>query len=77
MIERVTESPRTVLVVDDSEDTRVMYGAYLRHVGFHVREAATGAAVPACRGARRSGPEAGRARGGAAPRARSGSALAR
>jgi CheY-like chemotaxis protein len=45
MIERVTESPRTVLVVDDSEDTRVMYGAYLRHVGFRVREAATGAAA--------------------------------
>jgi two-component system, cell cycle response regulator DivK len=45
MLERVTESPRTVLVVDDSEDTRVMYGAYLRHVGYHVREAATGAAA--------------------------------
>lgn len=45
MLERVTESPRTVLVVDDSEDTRVMYGAYLRHVGFRVREAATGAAA--------------------------------
>ncbi len=45
MLERVIESPRTVLVVDDSEDTRVMYGAYLRHVGYHVREAATGAAA--------------------------------
>lgn len=45
MLERVTESPRTVLVVDDSEDTRVMYGAYLRHVGYRVREAATGAAA--------------------------------
>jgi two-component system, cell cycle response regulator DivK len=45
VIERVMDSPRTVLVVDDSEDTRVMYGAYLRHVGFHVREAATGAAA--------------------------------
>ncbi|HZS59816.1 MAG TPA: response regulator [Gemmatimonadaceae bacterium] len=31
--------------MDDSEDTRIMYGAYLRHVGFHVREAATGAAA--------------------------------
>jgi two-component system, cell cycle response regulator DivK len=45
VIEREIDAPRTVLVVDDSEDTRLMYGAYLRHVGYQVREAATGAAA--------------------------------
>lgn len=36
---------RTVLVVDDSADTREMYGSYLRHRGFGVLTAPDGAAA--------------------------------
>ena len=32
----------TILLVEDDDDTRRVYGVMLRHAGFHVVEAATG-----------------------------------
>nr|MCU0626327.1 hypothetical protein [Gemmatimonadaceae bacterium] len=34
---------RTVLMVEDNEDNRLIYATMLRHVGFDVREATDGA----------------------------------
>ena len=39
---------RRVLVVDDYEDARELYGAYLRHVGYEVTTAADGSAALRC-----------------------------
>lgn len=35
-------SPRTVLIVDDDLDTRIVFGTYLRHFGLRVIEATNG-----------------------------------
>jgi CheY-like chemotaxis protein len=49
------DEQRTVLLVEDDEDSRFMYGTILRHVGYAVREAVDGeAALAIARGTRPS-----------------------
>ena len=42
MQEQGATTQRTILLVEDDDDTRRVYGATLRHAGFRVVEAATG-----------------------------------
>jgi CheY-like chemotaxis protein len=36
---------KTILIAEDQEDNRIIYSTILRHVGFHVLEAADGSAA--------------------------------
>src|ERR1700743_765397 len=39
---RVADAPKTVLLVEDNEDNRIIYATALRHAGYTVLEAITG-----------------------------------
>ena len=43
MTSPASERPRTVLIVEDNEDNRIVYSTMLRHFGFAVDEAENGA----------------------------------
>ncbi len=38
----MTDAPKTVLLVEDNEDNRIIYATALRFAGYHVLEAVTG-----------------------------------
>ena len=49
---RMTANGKTVLLVEDNEDNRIVYSTILRHFGYHVTEALNGRAgnttLPVC-----------------------------